>query len=305
MNEIMLVLTVRTGPNQAANGKGNPVMLRVIACKTFLALLLGTSIWKAEIMSEATKISYPGELDVGSCSTGKPSQALRGIGARATRTFFTFGSLFVLAMSWAYADSGVAGDGPASSAQGKAGPATDDTVVAEPATLDKARTEETTAYCRGLVESYLTWSPPNNTFDSENPFRVKLLEADREALGKVFREMYAEPFRAIPLKLIWLWGELGAIESVPLLDLLLQEYSERPSPRTAISIGSALGTLNVTMLGDYGFTDEELRAIWKAVLGTRWPAMQDKSIDEIVAYWRMNWVEVREDCKRRSVPELG
>ncbi len=171
--------------------------------------------------------------------------------------------------------------------------------------VDKARTEKAVAYYRGLVESYLTWTPPPNSSDFENPFRVKLLEADREMLGEIFREMYAEPFRAIPLELIWLWGEMGAIEGVPLLDLLLQEYAERPSPRTAISIGSALGTLNVTMLVDYGFTDEEVRAIWKEVLGSRWPAVQDKAIDEIVAYWRNNWVEVREDCKHRSVPELG
>jgi hypothetical protein len=161
------------------------------------------------------------------------------------------------------------------------------------------------AYYRALVASFLTWTPPANSFDFENPFRVKLLEAHRETLGEIFREMYAEPFRAIPLELIWLWGEMGAIEGVPLLDLLLQEYAERPSPRTAISIGSALGTLNVTMLVDYGFTDEEVRAIWKEVLGSRWPAVQDKAIDEITAYWRNNWVEVREDCKRRSVPELG
>lgn len=158
---------------------------------------------------------------------------------------------------------------------------------------------------RGLVESHLTWSPPPNAFDFENPFRVKLLEAHRETLGEVFREMYADPARSIPMEIIWLWGEMGAMEGVPLLDLLLREYAERPSPRTAISIGSALDTLNVTMLGDYGFTEAELRAIWKEVLGSEWPEVQDKPIDEIVAYWRNNCVEVSEDCKRRSVPELG
>jgi len=252
-------------------------------------------------MFEATKISHPGELDAVSCSAGMASQAPRNIGMRVTRKFFAFGCLIVLAMSLAYADSGEAGDGPASSTQGNAGPATDGTVMI----VDKARTEKAVAYYQGLVESYLTWTPPPDSFDFENPFRVKLLEAHRETLGEIFREMYAEPSRAIPSKLIWLWGEMGAIEGVPLLDLLLQEYAERPSPRTAISIGSALGTLNVTMLVDYGFTDEEVRAIWKEVLGSRWPAVQDKAIDEITAYWRNNWVEVREDCKRRSVPELG
>lgn len=158
---------------------------------------------------------------------------------------------------------------------------------------------------RGLVESYLTWSPPPSAFDFENPFRAKLLAAHRETLGEVFREMYADPSRAIPMGIIWLWGEMGATEGVPLLDLLLREYAKRPSPRTAISIGSALDTLNVTMLGDYGFTEAKLRAIWKEVLGSRWPEVQGKPIDEIVAYWQKNWVEVSEDCKRRSVPELG
>ena len=105
--------------------------------------------------------------------------------------------------------------------------------------------------------------------------------------------------------MIWLWGEMGAVEGVLLLDVLLDEYAQRPSPRTAISIGSSLGTLSIDWLYDYGFTEKELREILSHIYGKRWPEVQDKTLDEIKAHWLENWLELRESCKKRSVPQLG
>ncbi|MBZ0185803.1 MAG: hypothetical protein K8F91_06075, partial [Candidatus Obscuribacterales bacterium] len=155
---------------------------------------------------------------------------------------------------------------------------------------------------RKLVLAFLEWKPPSGTVDGPiNPFRSKLLEMGDD-LNLVLARMYPASGTGIPLPLIWLLGEIGHQNA---FDILLQEYLARPSMRTAVSLGSCLGSLSPNYLFEAPFTSESTRELLQYIYGDRWEDVKGLSDDELKQNMLIEYEAIKADCRRRSIPQLG
>jgi len=156
-------------------------------------------------------------------------------------------------------------------------------------------------YCRELVLAFLQRRPPSGWVDLGNPLRPKLVELGSN-LTPTIASMYPSVDSALPLDLIWLLGEIGDQGA---FELLLQEYLVRPSMRTAVSLGSCLGSLSMNELFDAPFTQDATRRLLQYIYGNKWESVSLLSVVELRSNLSKNLDAIRADCKLRSIPQLG
>jgi hypothetical protein len=160
-------------------------------------------------------------------------------------------------------------------------------------------------YYKGLISAYLQWKPQSGQADQGNPYRLKMLQVGAR-LTWIIASMYADPDAALPLPLIWIMGEIGETggETVA-FDLLLREYLARPTMRTAVSLGSCLGSLSMKRLFEAPFTPDTTRELLQYIYGEKWESVETLDLAQLKSHLSQNLDTIRADCKRRSVPELG
>jgi len=157
-------------------------------------------------------------------------------------------------------------------------------------------------FYRELVLAFIQWKPSQNgPLDQNNPLRAKIVELG-PSLTPTIAATYASSDSVLPLSLIWVLGEVGDRGA---FDLLLREYLARPSMRTAISLGSCLGSLSMNKLFEAPFTPDSIRELLQHVYGRTWASVKDLSLTELKDNLSKNLEAIRADCKLRSVPQLG
>lgn len=157
-------------------------------------------------------------------------------------------------------------------------------------------------YHRQVLKEYLNWNPDKYQRDTPNPYRQKLLD-EGHAIVPMLVKIYSEGDVQLPLSIIWILGEIGSTDA---FDLLLKEYLARPAERTAISLGSCLGSLSSKRLFEGTFKDEsELRRLLMFIYGRKWQEVKESETKDIADHMIKRLQDIRQNCKERSCPILG
>ena len=151
---------------------------------------------------------------------------------------------------------------------------------------------------RQLVTDYLAWKP-QAIMDEANPYQSQIV-AQGDRIVPLLLEKGGSP---MDLGVIWILGEMGSRRA---FDALLSEYVARPSPRTAISLGSCLGEPEVAHLfTTEALSDKQLRTLLADVYGEDWPAVKTRNTAELKADLLGRLESLRKANRQRSKPQLG
>ncbi|MDZ7618415.1 MAG: hypothetical protein U1E05_15530 [Patescibacteria group bacterium] len=152
------------------------------------------------------------------------------------------------------------------------------------------------------LDKYLSWVASKEIADQPNPFREPLLKEGSAVSAYIAanKDRFARP--QVPVKLVWLVGEIG---SSACFDMLLDEYQERPNYRTAVSLAACTGSLQIEQLVN-SLKDGKLQGFLKHILSQEaYNTLTDASSEQIVEYWRKHFTEIRNRCIQLSRPQLG
>ncbi|MDD2744465.1 MAG: hypothetical protein PHV02_19565 [Rhodocyclaceae bacterium] len=154
-----------------------------------------------------------------------------------------------------------------------------------------------------LIDNYLQWRPTKERADDSNPYRKELV-AEGDEVARLIVERFGKVDSPLPLSLIWLLGEIG---SPCTFDLLLKEYARNPTVRTAISLGSCLGSLHLAKFFEvFPSDDSKTRELLAAICGDKlWTGISKSPLPKVREYMLSHLQEIRTSCKARSVPQAG
>lgn len=103
--------------------------------------------------------------------------------------------------------------------------------------------------------------------------------------------------------ILWVLGQIGDERA---FGLLVTDYRKNPNMRSAISIGSCLDVAIAAEVLQKTFPDETaLRELLREVFSTAWPKVETLPMKDILDTLIRDARQIREDCQKRSVPQLG
>ncbi len=97
-------------------------------------------------------------------------------------------------------------------------------------------------YHLDLIANYLAWKPSLTGSGIENPFRQDILRESASISHAILGVCNGLNTNRLSRRLILIMGEIGSSD---FFDVLLREYRMLPNDRTAISIASCIGSLQV------------------------------------------------------------
>lgn len=150
-----------------------------------------------------------------------------------------------------------------------------------------------------LLTAFQNWTPEG--YDIPNPYEAEIL-----ARGEPMVEFLVRRFdtgQPLPSAFLWLFGQFGSPQAFP---LLVKDYVANPNFRTAISIGACLPDEGTPAALRAALPDDAaLKGLLQPIYGSRWAPVSALEVEALLEDLAQHLDEIRQDCRKRSIPQLG